>query len=83
METVVKKTSKIKRFYCKNNRNELMQGILFHNGCCVIGPDVWRMLDRSDCPSYDYKTYKTLDEALKHVQIVKSKPVKAYYLPFY
>lgn len=80
----VKVKNKIKRFYCKNNRkpNDVLQGIIFQNGRCAVGLDVWRMLDKADCPSYEYDIYNNLEEALLSVQIIKVNHSKAYYLPF-
>lgn len=59
-----------------NDFRELMQGILYSDRSCLIGIDVWRLLNRMDTCEYPYKRYESIEKA--NVTIVPAP--KVYYL---
>lgn len=46
-----------------NDFRDLMQGILYSDRSCLIGIDVWRLLNRMDTCEYPYKRYASIEEA--------------------
>lgn len=66
--TVLRKREYYK-FFCRYNEDVqnswegLMQGIIYTDRTCLIGIDVWRLLDRMDMCEYPYKNYPSLEAA--------------------
>lgn len=48
------------------NSIDICQVIIFHNGYCKVGPDVWRELQHNDTSSHPVKCFKTIDALQKN-----------------
>lgn len=63
------KEEKVTLTYCSPignyNSFDICQVIIYSNGYCKLGPDVWRELDRCDTSSYPVKGFKSIDEVEK------------------
>lgn len=54
------------------------QGIVFNNGVCKVGVDVWRFLDKADFPSHKINIFGDI-EAVKEEYYIISKSGKILY----
>ena len=71
----------VERFLCVDKETgETLQGIEYLSGKVLIGFDAWRILNRMDSCSYEYRVYRNKEEAMQRVSIKKPAP-KAYYVP--
>lgn len=66
-------------FHCINrNSGEIMQGISYSDGSQTIGIDAWRLLYRTDYPSYPLYEYQTRAQLLNDVRLINKH--KGYFL---
>lgn len=52
------------------------QGIIYPDGKCKVGIDLWRDLDRHDCSSHEKKIYRSFDVVMKQYWII---PIEGNY----
>lgn len=72
----------IKKFVCKTKINgEILYGIRYQYGACLVGIDAWRSLNPIDSCSYPCKWYKNMDEVLKDMELIKKRN-EIYYMEF-
>lgn len=63
--------------YSKNNKRDHFQGILYKEGDCQIGYDVWRNLHYKDSASHPIFYFASLAELKKEYNILNKKGKKA------
>lgn len=49
--------------YFNCNPKDTMQGILYKDSSCLIGIDVWRLLNRMDTCQYAYRRFSSIEKA--------------------
>lgn len=62
--------------YYNSNPQDTMQGILYKDGSCLIGIDVWRLLNRMDTCQYRYRRYDSIEKA----NVTQVNIPKGYYM---
>lgn len=75
-ERKIKRLSTFCCHYKAGKSSDIMYGILYEDRSCIIGLDVWRLLNRMDTCQYPYRKYNSIEEA----GITLINIPKAYYI---
>lgn len=60
---------------------EKLEGILYDDGTCMLGPDAFRSLNKTDFPSYKTQNYRSLAE-VKTQYDLKKPTYTAWYMEY-
>lgn len=77
----VSRKPKSKFWAIHNVSGEKFEGILYDDGTCMLGPDAFRSLDKSDFPSYETKDFSSLAK-VKELYTLKKPTYTAWYMEY-
>lgn len=58
-----------------------LEGILYDDGSCMLGPDAFRSLDKSDFPSYETYNFSSLSK-VKELYDIKKPTYTAWFMEY-